>query len=73
MYKRQPAAEAIVPPAVQKIKRHLAENGPDSVLYTMDTHAEDYLSTKEGRNLPVKHCIKMCIRDRISIDGDIVA
>ena len=24
----------------------------------MDTHGEDYLSTQEGKNLPVKHCIK---------------
>ena len=24
----------------------------------MDTHFEDYLDTQEGRNLPVKHCIK---------------
>ena len=24
----------------------------------MDTHGEDYLSTQEGRNLPVKHCVK---------------
>ena len=28
------------------------------VIYTRDTHEADYLSTQEGRNLPVKHCIK---------------
>ena len=28
------------------------------VLFTRDTHFEDYLSTQEGRNLPVMHCIK---------------
>ena len=28
------------------------------IIYTMDTHNEDYLETSEGKNLPVKHCIK---------------
>ena len=27
------------------------------VLFTLDTHQEDYLNTFEGKNLPVKHCI----------------
>lgn len=28
------------------------------IVFTFDTHEEDYLQTNEGRNLPVKHCIK---------------
>ena len=28
------------------------------VIFTRDTHAEDYLSTMEGRMLPVPHCIE---------------
>jgi len=28
------------------------------VFFTRDTHEEDYLSTQEGKNLPVPHCIK---------------
>ncbi len=28
------------------------------VIFTRDTHFENYLSTAEGRKLPVKHCIK---------------
>ncbi|MDR1059768.1 MAG: cysteine hydrolase [Clostridiales bacterium] len=28
------------------------------VIFTRDTHGEDYLQTQEGRNLPVAHCIK---------------
>ena len=28
------------------------------VIYTRDTHEADYLSTQEGRNLPVAHCIR---------------
>ena len=27
------------------------------VIFTRDTHDENYLSTQEGKNLPVKHCI----------------
>ncbi|MCR2038628.1 cysteine hydrolase family protein [Campylobacter helveticus] len=28
------------------------------LLITYDTHLEDYLQTREGQNLPIKHCIK---------------
>ena len=28
------------------------------VLYTQDTHFQEYLSTQEGKKLPVPHCIK---------------
>lgn len=28
------------------------------VIFTHDTHEENYLETQEGRNLPIKHCIK---------------
>ncbi len=28
------------------------------VLFTRDTHFDNYLDTQEGKNLPVKHCIK---------------
>lgn len=30
----------------------------DTVAATRDTHGEDYLSTNEGKNLPVVHCIR---------------
>ena len=29
----------------------------DHVLFTFDTHGEDYLNTREGKALPVPHCI----------------
>lgn len=45
-------AEAILPEVVGKIRSFDGE-----VIFTKDTHAEDYLSTQEGKNLPVKHCI----------------
>lgn len=38
-----------------KIKQY-KENNFD-VIYTFDTHYEEYLDTFEGKNLPVKHCI----------------
>ncbi|MDU7070962.1 cysteine hydrolase family protein [Campylobacter ureolyticus] len=30
----------------------------DDIIFTLDTHENDYLSTIEGEHLPVKHCIK---------------
>ena len=30
----------------------------DEIVFTFDTHNEDYLSTREGKNLPVRHCIR---------------
>lgn len=46
-------AAAIVPNVIRRIEEFEGE-----VLYTRDTHFEDYLKTQEGRNLPVPHCIK---------------
>ena len=48
-----PEARAIVPAVVEKVKAH---EGP--VIFTRDTHAPDYLSTREGRWLPVAHCVE---------------
>ena len=46
-------AVAIVPKVAEKIK-----NFDGTVLYTRDTHEENYMETQEGRNLPVPHCIR---------------
>lgn len=46
-------AVAIVEPVSALVK---AWEGP--VIFTRDTHTEDYMNTQEGRNLPVPHCIK---------------
>ncbi|TQR40244.1 hydrolase [Campylobacter sp. MIT 12-8780] len=40
-----------------EIKR-LLENFDGDILITLDTHDENYLNTKEGINLPIKHCLK---------------
>ena len=45
-------AQAVVEPVVQRI---LDFDG--LILYTLDTHTEDYLNTKEGQKLPATHCI----------------
>lgn len=34
------------------------KNYPHSILVTMDTHQENYLSSNEGKHLPVVHCVK---------------
>lgn len=46
-------AVAILPHVKEKI-----ENFDGKVLFTRDTHEANYLSTQEGQNLPVEHCIK---------------
>lgn len=51
-----PEAQAIVPSAIAKIKEY--EDAGYRIIYTKDTHSEDYLKTAEGINLPVEHCIK---------------
>ena len=39
-----------------KINKYLKEG--NKVLFTYDTHEENYLETREGKNLPVVHCVK---------------
>ena len=51
-----PEAKAIVPNVKKKIKEYV-ENGY-RVIFTKDTHHDDYLETSEGKHLPVKHCIR---------------
>lgn len=45
-------AKQIVQPVVKKIERYRG-----NVLFTIDSHKENYLATQEGKKLPVKHCI----------------
>lgn len=46
-------AEEIIVPACEKIKSFDGE-----IFVTYDTHFEDYLTTAEGKKLPVTHCVK---------------
>ena len=49
-------ARSILPAVRKRIEDFRAEGG--SVVFTRDTHGEDYLSTREGKYLPVVHCVK---------------
>ncbi len=49
-------AAAIVPAVVDEIQRFKADGS--LVLYTRDTHHDDYLNTQEGKKLPVVHCLE---------------
>ena len=49
-----PEAAAIVDSVAAEIGKYPAQD----VFATRDTHAENYLDTQEGRNLPVPHCVK---------------
>ena len=48
-----PEALAIVGKVAEKIKSF-----PGRVIFTRDTHEENYMETQEGRKLPVPHCIR---------------
>ena len=49
-------------PGAEKLDRRIAAKvrayGPGHVLFTRDTHFDNYLTTREGKNLPVVHCIQ---------------
>lgn len=38
--------------------KSVIENFDGKVIFTRDTHFENYMETQEGKNLPVPHCIK---------------
>jgi len=40
----------------EKIEQYLKEQ--NDIIFTLDTHEENYMETMEGSKLPVKHCIK---------------
>lgn len=47
---------------------NLVENFDGEVIFTRDTHDENYLESLEGSHLPVKHCIKNSKGWQIKID-----
>ena len=49
-------AEAIVGNVRDKISAY--RNDGNTVVFTRDTHFDNYMDTAEGRKLPVPHCIK---------------
>ena len=57
-----PEARAIVPKVKKKIeewqKNCWQGNYENMLIFTRDTHGDDYLSTPEGKKLPIPHCIE---------------
>lgn len=49
-------AQNIVSNVREKVEQHQQAGG--LVIFTKDTHSANYLNTKEGKKLPVPHCIK---------------
>lgn len=49
-------AEKIVSKVKAKIKKYSKEGG--NIIFTRDTHSKKYMQTREGKYLPVPHCIK---------------
>ena len=49
-------AVSIVDKVKQKIKQY--KEAGEQIIYTRDTHPENYLETREGKYLPVVHCVK---------------
>ena len=52
-----PAAQEIVQPICDYIKKFL-KNQQNAIVCTRDTHRKNYLSTSEGKKLPIKHCLE---------------
>ena len=51
-----PEAQEIIPNIKKKFDKY--KNNNDYVIFTKDTHDSDYLTTAEGKKLPVEHCIR---------------
>lgn len=51
-----PEAVRIIPKIKEKIRGNILAGNP--VIFTRDTHYDDYLETREGRFLPVVHCVE---------------
>ena len=45
---------------VENVKKKIDEyrNAGEEIIFTRDTHKENYLKTNEGKYLPVEHCIE---------------
>jgi nicotinamidase-related amidase len=50
------AAQSIIPHMRERIKDYA--DGETLILFTKDTHEENYLETFEGIRLPVEHCVR---------------
>ena len=64
-------AQQILPSVKTKIEDY-KRNG-DKIIFTRDTHCDNYLTTQEGKCLPVVHCVEgtdgHSIADSLDTDG----
>lgn len=51
-----PKAEELEKPICEKITAYRRRG--DEIIFTFDTHDENYASTMEGKKLPIPHCLK---------------
>ena len=51
-----PEAVSVVPEVVARVRAGVAAG--EKILFTRDTHEENYMDTQEGHNLPVAHCLR---------------
>ena len=58
-----PEAQAIVSKVINKI-----QNWDGNIIYTKDTHHRAYLTTAEGKKLPVEHCIEYTVGWTIALE-----
>ena len=49
-------AKLLEEPILNKIKEYESSNY--DIIYTFDTHYDNYLETREGQGLPIKHCLE---------------
>lgn len=67
-------AKAILENVKSKILQYKQDN--QIVLFTRDTHEETYLETREGKYLPVVHCIRGSkgweIKETLTVQGDMI-
>ena len=57
-------AEQVIDNIVEKVKAY--EQKGYEIVFTQDTHNMNYSNTREGKNLPVLHCIKGSLGWKIS-------
>ena len=50
------SAEAVA--IIPNVLREIAKFDKSNIIATRDTHPESYMQTREGKHLPVPHCIK---------------
>ena len=50
------SAEAVA--IIPNVLREIAKFEKSNIIATRDTHPENYMQTREGKHLPVPHCIK---------------